>query len=243
MAKKQTSKNRPNPQRVEGKPPEAITPIEYGGLQAAFDHFNRELFDGKLKNVMIVLQRRAHSFGHFAPDRFAVRVDHHSKEHELSLNPDEFYGQTDEQVCQTLVHEMTHLWQHMYGKPSKGGYHNREWSTKMKIIGLYPSSTGKPGGKETGHQMMDYALPDGAFSKAVAKLAASGWRLNLQSAPRLGSRAGGPSSKTKFTCPSCGFNVWCKPDGEPACKTCGYIDMRKAVDLASVDVSYDQQAA
>jgi len=26
----------------------AITPIEYGGLQEAYDHFNRELFGGNL---------------------------------------------------------------------------------------------------------------------------------------------------------------------------------------------------
>jgi hypothetical protein len=26
----------------------AITPVEYGGLQEAYDHFNKELFGGKL---------------------------------------------------------------------------------------------------------------------------------------------------------------------------------------------------
>lgn len=51
-----------------GEQPTPITPTEYTGLQAAFDHFNAALFDGKLKNVMIVYQRRAHSFGHYAPD-------------------------------------------------------------------------------------------------------------------------------------------------------------------------------
>jgi hypothetical protein len=154
----------------------AITKVEYSGLQNAFDHFNRELFGGQLCDVFIVYQRKPHSAGHFAPDRFAERTERHGKRHELSLNPDGFYGESDEQVCQTLVHEMTHLWQHIYGKPSKGGYHNKEWAAKMKGIGLYPSNTGKPGGKETGQQMMDYIIEGGPFTTAFVKLAASGWR-------------------------------------------------------------------
>jgi predicted SprT family Zn-dependent metalloprotease len=197
----------------------AITPVEYGGLQTAFDHFNALLFKGALQDVMIVYQRRAHSFGHFAPDRFAVRAEHHRKQHELSLNPDGFHGQTDQQVCQTLVHEMAHLWQHMHGKPSKGGYHNREWAAKMKSIGLYPSNTGKPGGKETDNQMMDYVIPSGPFKKSFAEL--KKWRLNLQSAPRSGSTSGGTNSKTKFTCPSCQCNAWGKPDLIIGCLQCG----------------------
>jgi predicted SprT family Zn-dependent metalloprotease len=216
----------------------AITPIEYGGLQAAFDHFNAGLFNRTLQDVMIVYQRRAHSFGHFAPDRFAVRAEHHRTRHELSLNPDGFYGQTDQQICQTLVHEMAHLWQHMHGKPSKGGYHNREWAAKMKSIGLYPSNTGKPGGKETGSQMMDYIIAGGPFDKSFAELAAKKWKLNLQSAVRPGSTRGGANSKTKFTCPLCRCNAWGKPDLGIACIACG-----AQMKAAQVSASYDRQAA
>src|SRR5262252_9445660 len=51
----------------------AITPVEYGGLQQAYDHFNKELFDGALPDVFITYQRKAHSAGYFAPDRFSAR--------------------------------------------------------------------------------------------------------------------------------------------------------------------------
>ena len=54
--------------------PVAITPVEYGGLQKACDFFNSELFNGALVDVFIVYQRRAHSRGYFAPDRFSARV-------------------------------------------------------------------------------------------------------------------------------------------------------------------------
>jgi hypothetical protein len=43
---------------------EAITPIEYSGLQAAYDHFNKELFAGKLPDVFITYQRKARSLGY-----------------------------------------------------------------------------------------------------------------------------------------------------------------------------------
>ena len=50
--------------------PVAITPVEYSGHQEAYDHFNGELFDGKLPDVFITYQRKARSYGHFSPNRF-----------------------------------------------------------------------------------------------------------------------------------------------------------------------------
>ena len=76
-----------------------ITPIEYGGLQEAYDHFNKELFDGQLPDCFITLQRKANSMGYFAADRFSGRIAKYAK-HELALNPDAFINQTDMQVGQ-----------------------------------------------------------------------------------------------------------------------------------------------
>jgi SprT-like family len=204
---------------------QAITPIEYGGVQEAYDHFNADLFDGKLGDVFITYQRKANSDGYFSPDRFSGRIDK-SGNHELALNPDVFIGQTDEQILQILVHEMVHVWQHHFGKPSPRGYHNKEFAAKMKSVGLQPSSTGAVGGKETGQRMRDYIIPDGPFTKAFAKLAKTGWKLNLQSAHRPGPKSTN-NSKTKFTCSSCGQNAWGKPDLAIICLPCG-IRMRSA---------------
>jgi Tripartite tricarboxylate transporter family receptor len=54
--------------------PVAITPVEYGGLQEAYDHFNAVLFDGKLGDVFITYQRKSHSRGYFAPERFSRKT-------------------------------------------------------------------------------------------------------------------------------------------------------------------------
>jgi hypothetical protein len=199
----------------------AITPIEYSGLQEAYDHFNSELFEGALVDVFVTYQRKARSDGYFASNRFASRHTE-SPRHELALNPDGFLGCSDKQIVQTLVHEMCHVWQHQYGDPSGGGYHNREWSAKMKTSGLYPSSTGMPGGRETGHSMSDYIIPGDRFDQSYDKLAATGWRLNLESAPRAGV-PGNTNSKTKFTCEQCQQNAWGKPNLFVICGLCGSI--------------------
>lgn len=194
-----------------------MTPTEYSGLQAAYEFFNAELFASELPDCFIVYQRRAHSYGHFAPHRYSLRDGEDVRHHELSLNPDAFLGHVDKEVCDTLVHEMTHAWQQHCGKPSARGYHNKEWALKMKSIGLQPSNTGMVGGKETGARMSDYPIPNGPFEKAFAKLAATGWHLNLQSAFRSGPKVATPNSKTKFTCPVCHQNAWGKPDLQITC--------------------------
>jgi hypothetical protein len=194
----------------------AITPAEYGGLQKAYDHLNAELFANALPDCFI--KRKANSLGYFSPDRFSGRVGTFGK-HELALNPDRFVSQTDEQ-CQTLAHEMTHAWQQHCGTPSARGYHNKEWAAKMKEIGLQPTSTGMVGGKETGQRMGDYIIPGGQFARAFAKLAATGWKMNLQSAHRDG-KAAPLNSKQKFSCPGCGQNAWGKPDLAIDCRLCG----------------------
>jgi hypothetical protein len=49
----------------------------------------------------------------------------------------------------------------------------------MKEVGLYPSSTGAVGGKETGQRMSDYIIDGGPFDLSFGRLAVMGWRLNL----------------------------------------------------------------
>jgi hypothetical protein len=188
-------------ERINDKPA-AITPAEYGKLQEAFDHFKKQLFDGLLPDVFITYQRKAHSDGYFVPDRFDARVGKYNKG-ELALNPDRFFDRTDEQICSTFVRLMVKVWQFGRGTLPSRGYHNAEWAVKMKAIGLQPSSTGAPGGSETGQRMSSYIIPGGSFAKAYAGLAATGWHLDLQSAHQAGAKGRKDSSKTKFSCSMC----------------------------------------
>jgi predicted SprT family Zn-dependent metalloprotease len=203
---------------------EPITPTEYRGFQKAYDFFNAELFDNSLPPVLVTLQRHAKAKGYFSPDRFTGRIEAKTTAHELALNPDQFTGCTDEEILSTLAHEMAHVWQQSHGKPPTRCYHDREWVAKMKEIGLQPTTTGEPGGKETGQSVTHYIIPGGRYAKAYAKLKATGFKLHWESAApegKLGKqRKAKKASKTKFTCTECGQNAWAKPDAALICGGC-----------------------
>ena len=199
----------------------AITRREYTAFEQAYDFFNQALFNGELPPCLITLQRKGRTMGYFSGGRFKARSGPGQTD-EIALNPDHFTGQPDLEVLDTLVHEMCHLWQHHYGKPSRSGYHNREWAAKMEEVGLMPSSTGKPGGKKSGQRVSDYPIKGGKFLIAAEKLLGTGFRLNWESVP-LSRQKGGSSkrrSKTKYSCPDCGQNAWAKPASNLICGDC-----------------------
>lgn len=194
------------------------TPEQFVAYQAVFDHFNRALFDGKLPPVILNFSRKNRTYGFFAPDRW---VGASTKTHEISLNPAHLRTREEKEVASTLVHEMVHLWQHVYGSPSRTGYHNREWATKMEAVGLVPSSTGQPGGKKTGQNMTHYIEPGGVYEKAFAELPSECW-LPWAAVPELRDRkGGGGSGKVAYVCPAGHGKAWGKPGLSIVCGECG----------------------
>ena len=145
----------------------------YDQLKTAFDFFNAELFGGSLPECILTVQREKQTMGYFSPFRWSNTNGKIA--HELALNPAYFAGHPLLEVFQTLVHEQCHLWQQEFGKPSRTCYHNREWAAKMVSIGLIPTDTGLPGGKQTGQKISDYADPGGVFETACIKLVQQGF--------------------------------------------------------------------
>jgi predicted SprT family Zn-dependent metalloprotease len=195
-----------------------ITQTEYRTFQLAYDFFNAELFSGSLPSVLITLQRHSKAYGFFAPEKFVGRSEE-AATHELALNPDHF-GRTDEAILSTLVHEMAHVWQETHGKPPRKSYHDRQWAAKMKEVGLCPSSTGEPGGKETGAKVSHYIIEGGPFAQAFLRLKATGFELRWQSRSDDRDRQKKAASKTKYTCPNCEQNAWAKPGASLVCGVC-----------------------
>lgn len=190
----------------------------YSEIIEAYDYLNKCLFAGVLPGAAITLTRHAKAYGYFATNAFKHR---HSGEYapEIALNPDHFLSRTDDEVLATLAHEMCHQWQHKNGKPSRAGYHNKEFAAIMKGIGLICSDTGLPGGKPTGQKMTHYIAPDGPFQEAVRswkQTHITDWGSVLQE--KTGTAKA--TSKVKYTCPDCGLNAWAKPAANLLCGDC-----------------------
>ena len=202
----------------------------YSGLTEAYDFFNERLFSAKLPPCLITMQRKSKAYGYFAGRRFSTRSGEEVTD-EIALNPSHFAGRTTEETLSTLVHEMVHLEQHHFGAPSRTGYHNSEWAQMMRAVGLIPSSTGEPGGKETGQRVSHYIEPGGYFSVACSELINErGFVLpyvELWEETERETRARKASSKTKYTCPECGVNAWAKPMTELDCGSC-HLSMQAA---------------
>ena len=151
----------------------------------------------------MTLQRKSGAYGYFSGGRFGSK-DGREVTDEIALNPKHFHKCDSAEILSTLVHEMTHLEQYHFGKPSRRGYHNREWAGLMKVVGLVPSDTGEPGGREVGQRVTHYVLAGGPFDLACAELLERG-------SPLYGDRFGEgeearkkkAESKTQYSCPTC----------------------------------------
>lgn len=198
-------------------------------LTRAYGFYNTHLFSGALPPCLITLQRKPRTYGYFVAQRFARASQTNGMliSDEIAMNPAHFLERSLTETLSTLVHEMVHLAQHHFGKPARGRYHNREWARMMKLIGLYPSHSGQPGGKETGDSVSHYVVEGGPFAQATEALLADGFAIPWADALKreLGGNASGSGSasksgkRTKFVCPACGLNAWAKAD---AMLTCGF---------------------
>jgi hypothetical protein len=157
-----------------------ITATEYREFQDAFNWFNVHLFDGSLPEALVTLQRKARARGYFSENRFTNRQNSNERIHEIAPNPDHFTNRTDTEILSTLVHEMCHLWRRVFGKPGRSGYHDRQWRMKMKEVGLHPSSTAAPGGKETGYKVSHFIREGGRFEVECVRFLNSDHRLNWE---------------------------------------------------------------
>jgi predicted SprT family Zn-dependent metalloprotease len=192
----------------------------YDGLDFAFQFLNERLFDGALPPVAITLQRKAHSFGYHHAQKFVNKAG--QRVSEIALNPDSFQDRSEPEVLSTLVHEMVHEWQMVFGDPPRGAYHDAEFAAKMEAIGLMCSDTGKPGGKKTGQHMSHYIIMGGQFEAAATELTflnVTAW----SSAKGVETTKPKSVSKVKYTCGNCGQNAWAKPDAQLVCGDCSDV--------------------
>ena len=166
----------------------------------------------------------------YAPKRWAQdgQVVEQKSLDEISLNPIHL-GRTMEEIFSSLVHEMVHLHQFAFGRPSRRSYHNKEWASKMKAVGLQPNDGT---GKETGQKVSHTIIEGGRFQMAFQAMPESHglpWRVFVEGEEAAGGEAGkapvtkvkGKSGKRfKYTCDGCGNNIWGKEGLRVICGEC-----------------------
>lgn len=231
---------------------ETPTIEQFKAFEGAYQYFNRMLFGKKLPDVILNFSRKQQVAGFVAPFRWRQSTKakgSNGSVHELSINP-EILAMPLEYVYSTLVHEQCHIWQFEHGKPSRFGYHNKEWVRKMEAVGLVPSDTGMVGGNKLGQNMSHYPKKKGNFLKTFKKLPekfklpflsteGEEWLPELlkpldldfvtrEESPvtefdwnfKLPKRPKSNRAKRKYTCPSCRMNLWGKPDLNVVCGDC-----------------------
>jgi len=193
------------------------TAAQYDAFGRAFDAFNAALFGGAVPKCVLTFSRKKGARGYFAANRWEARDGSKDGIHEIALNPSA-EGETPRHVASTLVHEMCHAYQEAWGKPSRSGYHNEEWSLLMESVGLQPSSTGAEGGKRVGQKMTHWIVKDGAFDLAFRALGDELFLPFREVRPEGAGGDGdgdgeGTKSKKKrvYVCVGCGSKVWGKP--------------------------------
>jgi SprT-like family len=194
----------------------------YNGLVEAFDFFNAMLFDNRLSRPLLSIRNHGDADGYYSPRRFGDITDREQTAGEIAINPRRIADRPLPEVTSTLVHEMCHHFQHCFGKPSRNGYHNKEFAATMIWAGLQPSSTGKPGGKETGQKMSDYIIPGGRFDLACGDLIARGFTLRWADITPERERPEVERPVT-YTCPVCAVRVKGPADIRVRCDTCNAL--------------------
>lgn len=217
------------------------TKEQFTAYQSLYDFFNGKLFAGQLPSVILNFSRHKGMAGFFSKNRWTKGT---TNTHEISINPVMLSASSFQEVCQTLVHEMCHLWQQEQGTPSRQGYHNQEWAAKMQAVGLMPSATGNEGGAKVGQRMSDYVLEGGQFAqifKAMPQRLSFPWKANeghlpaqmpgpgspisggLQEGQPGNGAPAAPKNKLTYVCRSCKTKVWGKPELQIKCIPCDSV--------------------
>ncbi len=194
----------------------APTKEQYAALENAYNYFNKALFKSELPPVLITISRRSRSKGYYLPKSWFNESCPDIAQ--ININPVILHS-GPKTAFGVLVHEMVHHQQFLIENTIHGGYHTRKFAELMAGAGLACSSTGEPGGMQTGRHMSHYVLPGGAFETAFEKIPEHclvpfkphDTQINYKNANK---------NKTTYFCPKCKLLAWAKPGANFVCGSC-----------------------
>lgn len=148
-------------------------------FQQVYDLFNARFFDGNLPDCIFSLTRNPKVMGYYHSKKF-ISLENGVQVAEISINSEYYNNSRESQIelCSTIAHEMVHLWQDNFGKPSRKGFHNTEWGKRMLSIGLQPICLDKKNElveKLCGQKMNERIIIGGLFDRTVKELLENGF--------------------------------------------------------------------
>jgi SprT-like family protein len=174
---------------------------QVGRLHEWNERFNR-VFDLGLQTPAIRIEPiSARKFGTYHPGRNGFGLGH-----EITLNSRHLDRPLADQL-RTLLHELIHQWQTLYGKSGKNNYHNRQFQQKAALYGVLVDNRGYNLGVEPG--------------RFTTLLIEHGVDVSALDSP------GSPGEPQRFTAPLV------RGDSKQKKWACGCTNVRCAVELAA----------
>ena len=200
-----------------------------GQLEKMHRAINADSFGGVLDEPIITISSTPGAYGHITVSRVWKAKD--QERYEINISAD-YLDRPIENICATLIHEMTHQYNLMQGIQdcSRGGtYHNKKFKAEAEKHMLKIEQHPKYGWTITSptDELLEYILKKGWGDIQITRNPLTGFSGGSGS----GGQAGGvgivnppraKSSTRKYVCPCCGtiiratkeVNVVCGVDGE-----------------------------
>lgn len=205
-------------------------------LYRIFDALNQNYYENSLPKVVITIQSKVKTYGHFAYDQWKNKaetidapfvLDDRGNEVETAKTPEEVIRYHEINIsaehlkrniyhlCSTLQHEMVHLYCHVNDiKDTSNGnvYHNKRFKYEAELRGLYIDKAPTIGWSVTEPTEEFMSFID---TLTIDKEAFSFFR---EVPVKITSTKEPAKKTTKYTCPSCestvrgilGLNILCK---------------------------------
>ena len=199
-----------------------------GQLEKMYNTINLDLWGGQLPTPIITVQSKPGTYGHCSVGKVWKRKDEDTYEMNIAA---EALNVEIEEVLDTLIHEMVHLYCRENGiqEVSRGGkYHNGKFKEIAEEHLLMCYKAGIYGWNTQGKdndRLTAYALEKGWNEIRIARSSFTGFRGiagsgAASSTPTAQNGERRPSSTRKLICPKCGNSVRATKEVRIMCMDC-----------------------
>lgn len=194
-----------------------------GELEELFESLNSRFFDGELSRPVISLiynRGRRLSYGWCSVCERWEKTDSKEKTHEINICP-EFLSRPITDVCETMLHEMVHLYNIKNGVKDtsrSGSYHNKRFKKAAEAHGLNVEFTKDSGWSLTELQPEAAEFCRGLDISSFDTICILPHRVDGKDKEPKGKEK--KKNKNKYVCPVCNNEIKAKKEVNIICGDC-----------------------